>query len=322
MDLTLEVESTPLEPRAIEISVKGSWVTVPAINIAGHTVITTGKLLRIAAINDHYWMEHDIDNPDLYIERLNRSGSSRPDIFTFLNRLPETLVRYPYRFTLNSNAVVSLTTYDEWLKKLSTDTRRNIKLSKNRGVVTKVQSLSEDLIQGIVAINNETPIRAGKRFWHYGKNVDAVMRDYSSFAERSEYMCAYFGDELIGFVKIVYCGKIAAIMQNLAMIAHRDKKPSAALMAKAVERCIEKGLSYLTYLQYRYGTKQDDSLTEFKRRCGFEEIFTPQYYVPLTIKGRVALASGLHRPLGEILPGPVMIGLLRLRKAWYDSMNK
>ena len=322
MDLSLQVESTLARPSVTEISVKGNWVTVPAVTIVGQTVITTGRLLKIAAISDSYWIERDIDNPELYIEGLKSSDSKCPDIFTFLNRLPETQLRYPYHVRLNSNAAITLTTYEEWLKKLSTDTRRNIKLAKSRGVVTEVESLSKTLVKGIVTLNNEAPIRAGKPFWHYGKGFEAVMKDYSSFADRSEYMCAYFGGELIAFVKIVYCGTVAAIMQNLAMIAHRDKKPSIALMAKAVERCTQRGLSHLTYLQYRYGTKQDDSLTEFKRRCGFEEIFTPQYYVPLTIKGKAALASGLHRPLGEIVPGPVMVGMLRLRKAWYERTGK
>jgi hypothetical protein len=177
-------------------------------------------------------------------------------------------------------------------------------------------------VKGIVAMNNESPVRAGKPFWHYGKTFDDVMKDYSSFASRSEYICAYFQDELIAFIKIVYSEDVASIMQNLSTIRHRDKRAAIAVMSRAVERCAERRLSFLTYLQYRYGNKQDDSLTEFKRRCGFDEILTPQFYVPLTTKGRLAIAAGLHRPLGETLPGPMLNGFIWLRRNWYKGHEK
>lgn len=320
MNLSRESSGSPGSRSGIEISVKGRWITVPALTVAGNVVTTTGRFLRVAQVHDEYWLEHGIDDPEVYIRTLRHSGTEvRPDVFTFAQRLPNTEPRYRYSRKLNSVAAIRLNSFEDWWKSVSSDTRRNVKLSKARGVVTTVEPLSERLVAGIAAMNNEAPVRAGKRFWHYGKTFDAVMKDYSSFADRSEYMCAYFEDHLIAFVKIVYCGPVAAIMQNLSAIAHRDKRAATALMAMAVERSNQKGLSFLTYLQYTYGTKKEDSLTEFKRRCGFEELFVPQFYIPLNMKGRLAIAAGLHRPLGEILPGPVVTSFMWLRRQWYEA---
>ena len=70
---------------------------------------------------------------------------------------------------------------------------------------------------------------------------------------------------------------------------HRDKAPTNALIAKAVEVCAEKGISYLTYGKYHYGKKDAKSLSDFKMRHGFDKIDIPRYYVPLTLKAKFAL---------------------------------
>jgi len=54
-----------------------------------------------------------------------------------------------------------------------------------------------------------------------------------------------------------------------------------------------------------YGAKGEDSLSEFKRHNGFHKYNLPRYFVPLTNRGRFALTTGLHRPLKEMLPGPI-----------------
>jgi hypothetical protein len=305
--------------KTIEISEQGKWISVPAIEIAGRTVVVTGRSVRIATVHDEYWMEDELEDPALYIRSLKeqRSRHFQADIFTFgqkLNAGPS----YPYHQELESLAAIRVDSFDEWWKKLPAESRRNVKASKNRGLVTKVQEFNEDLVRGIVEINNEVPIRQGRRFWHYGKDFDAVMKDYVSYRERSHYIGAYFQDELVAFMKIVYVGNVAAIMQNLSKLSHRDKKPANALIARAVELCAEKNLSLLTYFQYRYGNKREDPLTEFKRRNGFEEFFTPRYYVPLTLKGSAALALRLHHSLGEILPAELLDVLRNLRTRWYN----
>jgi len=42
------------------------------------------------------------------------------------------------------------------------------------------------------------------------------------------------------------------------------------------------------YCNYIYNDPKS-SLTEFKRRNGFEQVLLPRYYIPLTLKGKIAL---------------------------------
>jgi len=164
-----------------------------------------------------------------------------------------------------------------------------------------------------VEIYNESPIRQGKAFWHYQKGFDTVRREKSTFLARSTFIGAYYKDELIGFMKIVSVGKVAAMMQILSKFSHYDKRPSNALIAKAVEHCAREGMSYLTYGKYRNRNKVLSSLGRFKHRVGFEEVRVPRFYVPLTTKGRICVALGLHRDLVEALPEWLVDFIYRLR---------
>jgi hypothetical protein len=66
----------------------------------------------------------------------------------------------------------------------------------------------------------------------------------------------------------------------------------------------------------------DSTLTEFKRRNGFEQVLLPQYYIPLTFKGKIALKLGLHRGLAGNIPRPLFRKLLKIRSLWYARRSK
>jgi hypothetical protein len=116
---------------------------------------------------------------------------------------------------------------------------------------------------------------------------------------------------------MIYMGEIAGILQLLCRDSHRDKRPANALVARAVEICHARGLKYLTYGQYVYGKREDSTLTEFKRRNGFEKFLLPRYYVPLTLTGKLALRSGLHKGLKHFVPGRLWSAAIGLRSRWY-----
>jgi hypothetical protein len=175
-------------------------------------------------------------------------------------------------------------------------------------------------VRGIVDINNETPVKQGRRSWHYGKSLTEVEREYATLVDHSAYLGAYHGTELVGIIKMVYMGEIAAILQLLCKPSHYDKRPANALLARAVEICNARGLTYLVYGQYTYGNKTKSPLMEFKRRNGFEELRCPRYYIPFTFRGRLALALGLHHGWRALIPEPVMNAALRLRSAWYRRL--
>ena len=306
---------------SLEISIKGQWTTVPALDVGGRKVVVGGRWVKVAVIHDDDWLEGEIEDPEqcLKIIRECHSDGLAADLFTFAQKLPSIHPKYSYPMEWDSVAAIQLTSFTDWWEKsLPQESRKNARRAVKRGVVVEVRALDDALIGGIVELNNDSPIRQGVPFAYYGKPFDQVSKDYSSFVDRSDFICAYFGEELVGLIKIVYSGKVGAIMQLLTKSSHYDKRPANALLVKAVERCLERGVSYLMYGQYRYGNKRKSSLIEFKDRNGFKEILIPRYYVPLTIKGRVCLRMNLHRDLVGILPEGAIRVVANLRTKWYD----
>ena len=96
-------------------------------------------------------------------------------------------------------------------------------------------NFDDQLVRGISDIYNETPIRQGRKFWHYGKSFEQVKAENATYPDRSEFIGAFFNGELIGFIKFVMVNNVARIMQIVSLEAHTDKRPTNALLAKAVE---------------------------------------------------------------------------------------
>ncbi len=290
--------------RTIEISVRGKWVRVPAFDIAGTTVVVKGRWIKVASFENEAYVETELTDPEDCVRELKQRRSQRSciDIFTFSQKLPNTTPRHDYPMEWDSIAAVRTTNYKDWWDKLPQETRKNIRRSQKRGVVVTVKSLDDELIRGIISVNNDSPVRQNIPFVHHGKTFDQVKRDQLSFLDRSDFVCAYAGDELIGFIKIAYRGNIASIVQILPKASHNDKRPANALIAKAIEICESKGILYLTYGQFSYGNKRESSLVEFKVRNGFEEVLVPRFYVPLTSWGRLCTKLKVHRGFIGILP--------------------
>ena len=94
-----------------------------------------------------------------------------------------------------------------------------------------------------------------------------------------------------------------------------------ALIAKAVEHCAGKGLTHFVYCKYVYGKNDESPLTEFKRRNGFERVDFPRYYVPLSIAGKTALKLGIHHGWTNLIPKPVFVALVGLRRKIFSLME-
>ena len=299
-------------PSTIEISVKGQYVGVPAEEILGTTVVSSGSWLKLAEIYDEPWQERSLADPAAVVRQL-KTTALRADLFTFSQKIPDTQPRFPYAFIWDNVAAVPTSNFDAWWEGLPQETRKNVRRATKRGVEVRAVALDDELARGIKSIYDETPIRQGRRFWHYGKNVEAVARENSSYLDRSQFVGAFLGTELIGFLKMVYVGQTGRIMQILARNQHADKRPMNALLAKAIEICAQRGMSHFIYGQYVYGNNSDASMVEFKRRNGFEQVLLPKYYVPLTWKGAAAMKLRLHLGIRHMLPRKVQSTLLNLR---------
>jgi hypothetical protein len=292
----------------IQISIHGKWSTVPAMEINGSVIARTGRWLKVAVVHDEEYQEEELRDPPSCVATL-RDRERCPlgaDILTFTQKLPASEPRFPYPFEWESVAVVRTSNYKAWWEGLPQESRKNVRRAAKRGVRLEVRQLDDALLKDIQTLNNDSPVRQGRAFVHYGKTLDEVAFDQAAFRGRSDYVCAYFEDELVGFMKIVYRGDVASMVQILPKARHADKRPANALIARAVELCHDKGLSYLTYGLFNYGNRRESSLRLFKTRNGFEEMRVPRYYVPLTPWGRVATALKIHRGLIGILPEPVI----------------
>jgi hypothetical protein len=289
------------------------------VTINGLRIVTEGKWLKTASVHDEVWTEGQVvtDPPNLIAKLKTRS--TRADIFTFVQKIPDTQPRFPYFFEWDNVAAIPLSTFKDWWENHATQvTRKNVRRSAKRGIVVRRVALSDSLIQGITGIYNETPIRQGKKFPHYGKDFVRIKAEASTLTDRSEFIGAYFGEELVGFIKLVYMGPISSILHIVSKNAHYDKRPTNALITKAVELSLEHGAAYLVYGNYYYGNKTESPLTEFKRRNGFVKMDFPRYYVPLTRKGKLAIKLRLHKGALGLLPSSFISILWKIRSAFYQ----
>jgi hypothetical protein len=303
----------------IEICVRGKYYLVPTLEVNGHSLIVNGRFLKVASIHAEEWLVSEIEDPEQCVTGLRNTSDRRmkSDVFTFAQKLPNVNPKFDYPMELESWAVINLTTFEEWWQSLPQETRKNTRRSAKRGVVVSVRKIDDELVADIMELNNSSPLRQGRAFDHYGKTFDQVKKDQSSFAGRSDYICAYCGDELLGFIKIVLCGKVATILQIITKDSAYDKRPGNALIVKLVQHCLGIGMAHLLYGKYVYGNKRTSSLIEFKRRHGFVEVLVPRYYVPLTAKGRIGMLFSLHRDLVGILPERVLRLAVSVREKWY-----
>lgn len=291
----------------------GKTVRRHNIEINGQIFSISRGPLRFASLEEEWFA--DLENPQTAIAIL-ADCQPRPDIFSFCQRIPDTQPKYAYQSITESLAVLPVSTYEHWWTKQQTRSSRNkVRKSQKAGVELREATFDDEFVRGMVEIFNETPVRQGRQFWHYGKDFATVQREFSTYLFREYLIGAYLGKELIGFVMLADAGRFGILGQFISKLQHRDKATNNALIAKTVEVCAQRGLSHLLYTDWR-----DTSLVDFKKGCGFEEMKLPRYFVPLTFAGRVALTLGLERFRGglkEGLPASIRKPLMMARKRWH-----
>ena len=288
------------------------------MNICGKDVRIHGRAVRIATLDgDKYNFP---DDPEAMMQELRRCGK-RVDLFTFMQRLPETTPKYSYPMELDNLAVLPVSTFDHWWNnQIRSYPRNRARQAEKKGVVMREVPFGPELLDGIRGVYDETPFRQGKRFPHYGMSPEQI-RDYAgTYLDRSIYVGAFFEGAMIGFIKLVMdeTRTQACLVHILSMVQHKDKAPTNGLIAQAVKICAERGISYLVYEHFSYGKKEGDSLSHFKEVNGFQRVDLPRYYVPLTAVGRAAFRMGLHHRWVDLLPESLTAKLRDWRRAWYS----
>lgn len=312
-------------------------------NVLGLETLTQGRLVKqTRLLNEGYEFVRDV--PDF--ARALRASGSGSDWFTVTQSIGATLASDaeaslasptsltpptlltpptpPTRSAVSSwdaQAVLPLRTYEHWwTRQINDKTRNMVRKGGKKGVALRPFILDDAALRGIQAIYNEHPLRQGKPFKHYGKTLDVLLAEHATFADRSTFVGAYLGDQMIGFIKLVqqpiwfnHPGW-ASLMQIVSLVEHRDKAPTNALIAKAVELCTAQRVPAL-----QYGQWSQRSMGDFKLHHGFKPLPVQRWHVPLTLQGRAALAVGWHKPLAARLPEQHVNTLVAWRSRWHAA---
>ena len=304
-----------------EIRISGKTLYVPSTEICDRTIIVTGKWIRTARVKDEELVEGvPVEDPESFITKVKESDL-KADVFTFAQRPPEITPKYDYHSEWDNWATIPTTCFKDWWENLPQVSRKNVRRAARRGVVVKIIPFDDDLVKGVHRIYNSIRVRDGRLFWYYGQDVDSVRQGLATYLERSDFIGAYLGDELIGFLKMVYVDDTATIFHIISMDEHYDKRPQNALIAKAAEVCEQKAIAHLIYGKFIYGNKRRSSLVEFKRRNGFQQVNFPRYYIPLTLRGELFVRLRLYRGFSGLLPEPILYLALSCRTWYYKRIS-
>ena len=306
------MNSLKTEILKVEIKPKGAPLFVDAVRADNKTFIIKGKILKTASLKDEW--HNDVDHPQEVIHAL-RDGPVRIDLLKFWQRIPETEPKFPYYKEWRQVAAIPITDFKQWWdKQINCKTRNMVRKSHKLGVTIEQIELNDEFIRGVVDIYNQSPVRRGKPFRHYGKDFTTAKAELSVDLAEAMLVVAYYAKELIGFIKFVVTDRYAIITMILDKTSHRDKAPMNGMIAKVVEICATRNIPYLVYTTWRRGDHGN-----FQKYNGFVKVPVPEYYVPITVRGRLALRLGLHKGIKGAIPEKVMIRLLALRARWYNS---
>src|SRR5438552_11647888 len=207
------------------------------MEVCGKEIRTRGGLIRIAFLDGEGYQF--LEDPEVALGAI-RASKSPVDLFTFIQKISDTVPRYGYPLDWDNMAALPVSTFEHWMThQIDFKVRNKVRKATKTGVVAREVPFDDALVRGIHAVYNESPIRQGKRFWHYGKDLETVRRIKATFLERSIFIGAFFEDRLIGFVKLVANEDWtqAGLMHILSMIQHRDRAPTNALIAQTLRSC-------------------------------------------------------------------------------------
>lgn len=247
----------------------------------------------------------DVIPSEILTEKIREMGV---DIFTFIERkwcftLPKT---EKIRVKVNENvALLEIHSFNDWWKKIGKKTRNMVRKAEKSGIETEKVVPNEKMAEGIWRIYNETPIRQNRSFPHYGMSLIKIQENIFSL-QNTIHIGAYFDDELVGFIQLIYDSNFAMISQILSLKKHWNKAVNNALIAKAVHVYAARGIKWLMY--GRMGNHP--SLDKFKRNNGFVKFPLSRYFVVLTKKGKLAIKLGMHREMKDTLPESIKYPLI------------
>lgn len=278
------------------------------------SLVVRRKIFFTIAHDSNEYLQNIVPTEDLIKELRKR----RVDIFSFLERKWCCPIEKPSETWIAAEdniGLLHITSYDDWKREIGKKTRNMIRKAEKMGVKADVAKANDKFAEGIWKIYNETPIRQGRGFPHYGISLETVKRNLLHYPD-SVYIGAYLQGELVGFIHLILGDRLALISQLLSMQSCWDKAVNNALLAKAVEFCASNHSEWVMY--GRMGNHP--TLDGFKESNGFSRFQLTRYFLPLTAKGRLAIRLRLNRELKDSLPPSVKKSLFPIYN-WVSRMR-
>ena len=170
--------------------------------------------------------------------------------------------------------MLPVSTFDHWFtQQIVSDPRNRARQAQKKGVVLREVPFDDALLQGICDIYNETPIRQGRRFPHYGMDLEKARAYAGTFLDRSIFIGAFLNDQMIGFIKLVTDETQHARVRDPHSVNGAAPRQSADQRVDGAGGPLLRRPEdpHLVYENFTYGKKQGDCLTHFKEVNGFQD---------------------------------------------------
>ena len=180
LKLTTRHDSTTPQVFAKETLVKGSRRSIECVEIGGQTFSVKRGLLTVVTLEDEWFNE--VRDPAAVIDALRRrSRAGAPICLLSVSGCRTSEPRFPYRRECESIAAVAIRDLRPLVGRIRSSARRAIRSARAGKWASTCASApyDDEFVRGMTAIFNETPIRQGRRFWHYGKDFETVKRQFS-----------------------------------------------------------------------------------------------------------------------------------------------
>jgi len=131
------------------------------IKVCGKEIRIEGRLIRMAQLEgDGY---EYLEDPKAMLEGL-RECKTRIDLFSFMQRLPETSPKYAYPMEWDNLAALPVTTFDHWwTQQIGFKARNKAKQGEKKGVVVREAPFDDALVKGYGRFTTRTLSGRGRR---------------------------------------------------------------------------------------------------------------------------------------------------------------
>jgi GNAT superfamily N-acetyltransferase len=241
-------------------------------------------------------------NPELYVKSL----IGKVDVFTFWNRVPnKAALTVNGKVELDNIAALPITSVDYWRNvQVSRKVRNIIRKAVKNSVVVRHGSLCEEYYEELYSLFHGIIARQNKPFTHRHESLEQIKSGFEKLSNhRFEILNAYHNEKLIGTLGLLYSEETSLIGNFTVADEYQKLGVPSLLIEKAVERTVNAKKKLLIYTHWKTDKEaSNDSLRDFKRHCGFQEMKVARYYVPLTFKGKVVIFLGLHKGKWGLMP--------------------